>query len=59
LIALTTWTTFENAFFMSVVPFDARQGKQSGSKLADECLFIATYRAQRQSSVIPVTNFVF
>ena len=59
LIALTTWTTFENAFFMSVVPFDARQGKQSGSKLADECLFITTYRAQRQSSVIPVTNFVF
>src|ERR1700722_19937346 len=36
--ALTTWTIFENTFFMSVVPFDARQGKQSGSKLADKCL---------------------
>jgi hypothetical protein len=32
------WTTFENTFFMSVVPFDARQGKQSGSKLAGKCL---------------------
>jgi hypothetical protein len=37
--------------------FDAQQGKQSGSKLADELR--KGYCAQRQSSVIPVTNFVF
>jgi hypothetical protein len=37
--------------------FDAQQGKQSGSKLADERC--KGYCAQQQSSVIPVTNFVF
>jgi hypothetical protein len=43
---------------MSVVPFDARQGKHPAASWPMN-VYPTTYRAQRQSSVIPVTNFVF
>jgi hypothetical protein len=58
LIALTTWTTFENTFFMSVVPLIS--GRESNPAVSWPMnIRPKNYCAQRQSSVIPVTNFVF
>jgi hypothetical protein len=58
LIALTTWTTFENTFFMSAVPLIS--GRESNPAVSRPInIHPANYCAPRQSSVIPVTSFVF